>query len=332
VRSRAVPLALWVLLASAVASAQQPLGTPKAPPSGVSGQPPQISSSVDRTAIWVADRVTYSVDLACAPGVDVLLDDMSKEKLRLNGLEIVSTDATATTDAEGRTTHHLRYVLTTYKVDVPALTIEPLTVRYYAARPGQRLQESAPAGEVRIPGATIAFRSTLPDNPATSVLRDGRTPVPRPWIFARARQVGVAAVVLSLAPAAFVLAGAIGRRTRAVTSKRSKRRVRADHRATLERLRALEVATEEDRRRAYDEISTAVREHVAERSHVAATALTAKELDAALAAAGGRLPRESIASLLAACDAARYAPPRALPSAEQCRDAVTTAEQVLASR
>ena len=156
---RSVPFAVWLLLAPAVASAQQP---------------PHVSSSVDRTAIWIADHVTYAVDLACAPGVDVLLDDISKEKLRLTGLEIVSTDATATTDAEGRTTHHLRYVLTTYKVDVPALSIEPMTIRYYAARPGQRLQESAPAGEVRIPGAAIAFRSTLPDNPSTSVLRDGR--------------------------------------------------------------------------------------------------------------------------------------------------------------
>lgn len=302
-------------------------------PAVASAQPaPQVSSSVDRTAIWVSDRVTYSVDLVCAPGVDVLLDDISKEKLRLTGLEIVSTDQTATTDAEGRTAHHLRYVLTTYKVDLPVLAIEPITIRYYAARPGQRLQESAPAGEVRIPGATIAFRSTLPDNPSTSVLRDGREPAARSWVFARARQLGLAAVILSLAPAAFVLAGAIRRRARGAVAKRSKRRVRADHRATLEHLRSWDVATEDDRRRAYDEISTAVREHVASHSHVVATALTAEELDAALASAGGRLPRESIAALLAACDAARYAPPRALPSAEQCRDALTTAEQLLAGR
>jgi hypothetical protein len=309
-----VPFAVWLLLAPAVASAQQP---------------PHVSSSVDRTAIWIADHVTFAVDLVCAPGVDVLLDDISKEKLRLTGLEIVSTDATAMTDAEGRTTHHLRYVLTTYKVDVPALSIEPMTIRYYAARPGQRLQESAPAGEVRIPGAAIAFRSTLPDNPSTSVLRDGRAPASRRWAFASSRQLGLAAVIVSIAPAAVVLAGAIGRRTRAVVVTRSKRRVRADHRATLERLKSLDVATEDDRRRAYDEISTAVREHVAARSRVPAPALTAEELDAALTSAGGRLPRESITALVSACDAARYAPARALPSAEQCRDALTTAEQLL---
>jgi hypothetical protein len=312
--SRSVPLAVWVLLVPAVAWAQQP---------------PQVSSSVDRTAVWIADRVTYSVDLVCAPGVDVLLDDISKEKLRLTGLEIVSTDATATTDAEGRTTHHLKYVLTTYKADAPVLSIEALTIRYYAARPGQRLQESAPAGDVRIPGATIAFRSTLPDNPSTSVLRDSREPAPRPWAFSRSRQLGLAAVIVSLAPAAFVLVGAIRRRTHAVVAKRSKRRVRADHRAALERLRSLDVASEDDRRRAYDEISAAIREHVASRSHVPAPALTAEELDAALASARGRLPREPITALLSACDVARYAPPRALPPAEQCREALATAEQLL---
>jgi len=316
-RVRFVPLTVWLLLAPAVAWAQSS---------------PQVSSSVDRTAVWVADRVTYSVDILCAPGVDVLLDDISKEKIHLTGLEIVSTDATATTDAEGRTTHRLRYVLTTYKVDVPVLSIDAMTIRYYAARPGQRLQESAPAGEVRIPGATIAFRSTLPDNASTSVLRDGREPALRPWVFARARQLGLAAVILSLAPAAFVLAGAIRRQTHAAAAKRSKRRVKIDHRAMLERLKSLDVATEDDRRRAYDEISTAVREHVAARSHVPATALTAEELDAALASAGGRLPRESITALLSASDAARYAPPRTLPSAEQCRDALSSAEQILTGR
>src|SRR5262249_20122763 len=50
-----------VVLATGMASAQPP-------------PPPQVVSSVDRTAIWISDRVTYSVDLVCAPGVDVLLD------------------------------------------------------------------------------------------------------------------------------------------------------------------------------------------------------------------------------------------------------------------
>jgi len=292
--------------------------------------PPVLaSSSVDRTAIWVADRVTYSIHLVCAPNVDVLLDDLSKEKLRVNGLEIVSTDASATTDADGRTVHRLQYVLTTYRVDTASPSIEPLVVRYYARKPGQRLQDSAPAGEVQVPGAAIAFRSVLPDNQPTFAIRDTSAPAARPWFFASTRQLGLALVILSLAPAALVAATLVRQRTRSTAAHRSKRRARADHRAALERLRSLDVATEEERRRAYDEISTAVREHVAAHSRVPATALTADEIDRALASAGGRVPRESVTSLLAACDAARYAPPDAMPSAEQCRDALSTAEHLI---
>ena len=103
----------------------------------------QVRASVDRTAIWVADRVTYAIDIVCARGVEILLDDLAKEKLRLNGLEVVSSDSTTTTDAAERTTYRLRYVLSTYRVDVPALSIDPLSARYYERRPGQRISTAA---------------------------------------------------------------------------------------------------------------------------------------------------------------------------------------------
>jgi hypothetical protein len=290
-------------------------------------QAPQVRASVDRTAIWAGDRINYVVDIVCARGVEILLDDVAKEKLRANGLDIVTSDSTTTTDASERTTYRLRYVLTTYRVDVPSLSIEPLSARYYERRPGQRLQDIAPAGEVQIPGAVIAFRSTLPDQPAYE-LRDGRLPVPRHGVLARTDSIGLALVVVSLVPAAFVAVALLRRRTRKA-GRRSARQARLDHRATLERLRSLDVTTEQDRRRAYDEISAAVRQHLASTSGVPAASLTATEVDAALETAGGRVSRESVTSLLASCDDARYGPPHALPSAQTCRAALSTAEQVL---
>ena len=292
----------------------------------------QVRSSVDRTAIWVADRVTFTVDVVCDRGVDILLDDLAKEKLRVNGLDILSSDATATTDAAERTTHRLRYVLTTYRVDLPSVSVEPISVRYYARRPGQRLQDMAPAGEVTVPGTVIAFRSTLPDNQPASGLRDARVAATRLPFFTRAQQIGLALVVVSLAPALLVAAAAVRRRTVRRPGHRSARQVKKDRDDTLERLRALDVATEEERRRAYDEISTAVRAHVAASSGVPAASLTAGELDAALAGARGRVPRESVMALLATCDEARYGPSHALPSAQACREALATAQQVLGGR
>jgi hypothetical protein len=294
--------------------------------------PVRVRSSVDRTAMWTADRVTFTVDLICDRGVDILLDDLAKEKVRVNGLDIVSSDATATTDAAERTTHRLRYVLTTYRVDLPSLSVEPISVRYYARRPGQRLQDMAPAGEVTVPGAVIAFRSTLQDNQPSYGLRDARAAATRLPFFARAQQIGLALVVVSLAPALLVAAAAIRRRTVRRPGHRSARQVKKEREGTLERLQALDVSTEEERRRAYDEISTAVRAHVAASSGIPASSLTAVELDAALASGRGRVPRESVTTLLATCDEARYGPPQALPSAQACREALATAQQVLRGR
>lgn len=292
----------------------------------------QVRSSIDRTAIWTADRVTFTVDVICDRGVDILLDDLAKEKLRVNGLDIVSSEATATTDAAERTTHRLRYVLTTYRVDLPAVSVEPISVRYYARRPGQRLQDMAPAGEVTVPGAVIAFRSTLQDNQPSYGLRDARAAATRLPFFTRAQQIGLALVVVSLAPALLVAVAAVRRRTVRLPGHRSARQLKKERDDTLERLRTLDVATEEERRRAYDEISTAVRAHVASAAGVPAASLTAAELDAALATTRGRVRREAVVPLLAACDEARYGPPQTLPSAQACREALATAQQVLTGR
>jgi hypothetical protein len=321
---RAAPavFVLSCLFAPAAASAQ----------SAARVDPPRVVSSVDRTAIWIADRVAFNVEIVCAPGVDILLDDVAKEKLRANGLEVLSSDASVTTDASERTTHRMRYVLTTYRVDNPSPSIEAMSVRYYARRPGERLQDVAPAGEVQVPGALLAFRSTLPDSQGDFTLRDGRAAPPRRIVFARAAQFGLGLVVLSLAPAAALAIATLRRRTAGKPARRSARQAKQDQRATLERLRSLDVTTVEDRRRACEEIAAAVRGHVASHTHVPAAALTSAEIDAALAERGGRIPRETVVALLAVCDEARYRPSQAALSAEACRDAISSAEQVLTGR
>ena len=295
-------------------------------------EPPAVRSSVDRTALWIADRVVFTVEIVCAPGVDILLDDVAKEKLRLNGLDVVSSDTAVATDAADRTTHTLRYVLTTYRVDNPSPSIEAMSVRYYARRPGERLQDVAPAGDVRVPGAVLAFRSTLPETQGDFAVRDGRGAAPRRAFFVRAPQVGLALVVLALAPAAALMVTAVRRRTAGKPARRSARHAKQDQRATLERLRALDVSTPEDRRRACEEIGGAVRGYVASHTQVPATALTPAEIDAALQTRGGRIPRETVVSLLTTVDEARYRPASAPLSPEACRDAIASAEQVLAGR
>jgi hypothetical protein len=293
---------------------------------------PSVTAGVDRTAFWIGDRIVYTVDVVCGPDTDILPDDLAKEKLRLNGLEVLSSDVVTTREASDVITYRVVFVLTTYRVDNPSPSIEPIGVRFYARRAGQRLQNVAPAGEVRVPGAALALRSTLPENQIELALRDRRLPTPRQSVFARAAPIGLALVVVSVVPALVVAASAVRRRRAGQPARRSARQTRHDERAALERLRAIDVSNEADRRRALDEISTAVRGFVAAHSRVPAAALTATELDSALAAAGGRVSREAVVSLLAMCDEARYRPAAAVPSAEACRDALASAEQVLAGR
>src|SRR5262249_52536072 len=115
----------------------------------------EVRTSLSQTAVWVADRVTYSITLACRKGVDILADDLAKDKLHAEGLEILTSDSTQTTDRDDRTTYTFSYELTTYRVDLRQLTVAPLTVRYYVKRAGQRIGDASPAGEVQVPAAVV---------------------------------------------------------------------------------------------------------------------------------------------------------------------------------
>jgi hypothetical protein len=215
-------------------------------------------------------------------------------------------------------------------VDQPELGIAPLSVRYYVKKPGMRLQDAAPAGEVHVPGAVVAFRSALPDRQDTAVLRDGRAPAPRARWYALAQPVGLGLVIAAFAPVV-VLGGAVVNGRRRVVHK-SRRQVRADERASLESARAADLETVDGRREAYTRINAVVREHLTEACGIAGPSLAPAEIAAALAARSTTVPPETIAALLAECERARYGPAAALPSAGACRDAIAQAEQVVAVR
>jgi len=259
-----------------------------APPSDV-----DVRTSLDKTAIWVADRVTYAVTITCAKGVDILADDLSRDKLHVEGLEILGSDSDRTTGRDDRTIYTFRYHLTSYRVDLPDLKIAPLTVRYYVKRPGQRIGDAAPAGEAQVPGAVVAFRSALPDGQETYAVRDGRGARARRLRYAWLQPIGLALVLISIVPAAVAVIGTVRRRD------------------------------------AYSRLSALVRDHVRSATGVDAAALTPPEIEAAVARRGGRVPMEVVSSVLAACDQARYALPDALPSSEACRAAIEQAAQVI---
>jgi hypothetical protein len=289
----------------------------------------EAHAALDRSAVWVADRFTYVVQITCRRGFDILTDDLSRDKLRLEGPDVLGVDTTRDDRGNGVTAYRIVYYLTTYRFDPPVQKIGELNVRYYVRRPGQRLDDVAPAGEVRVPGASVAVRSLLPDEQDTAEFRSMRPPAPRRAIFASLQPLGLGLVVVSIVPAVLWAAVLIGR-ARPKRAQRSARQVRNTERTSLDALRSIDLKTEAGRREAYDRVSALVREHLHHTCGVPAEGLTAQEIGPALLARGNEVPVDLVTALLAACERARYGTPDQLASADECRAAIEQAGQVVA--
>jgi hypothetical protein len=291
-----------------------------------------VKSSLDHTAMWVADRITYTIDFICRPGVEMLADDLAKEKLGLEGLSVVDADASDAPGPDGTTVRRYRFFLTTYQVDMPTLTIAPLNVRYVSRRPGQRPEDAVPAGEVRVPGATVAFRSVLPDDRDVASIRDLRPAAARRPIFGLLRSIGLGLVIVSIVPVLFVAVAVVRERRVPRPKRRSMRAVRQESRSSLDAVRAGDLTTVEGRREAFGQIDAIVREHLKAAFHLPGPNLTSAELAPAVAAAGAHVPVETLTSVLSLCEQARYGPPHAMPSLEICRETIDQAEQLVTKR
>jgi len=289
-----------------------------------------VRTFVDRPAAFVGDRVTYTIEVTCKRGMDVLIDDLSRDRLALEGLDIVGSDVTQEAGPGESTVYRLRYYATTYRVDVPALKITPPAVRYYVKRAGQRPDGAAPSGEVRVPGLSIPFRSLLPDDSDEVGLRDDRPATARPAAFVMLRSAGIGLVIVSIVPVLFAAAEIIRRRP-ASGPRRSTRSVRHEERASLDAVRAIDLTTIDGRREAYTRLDTLVREHLRHACGVPGPSLTSSEIVPALAGRSGRVPIELASAVLTACELARYGPPHHGPSADACREAIEQAEQVIST-
>lgn len=315
----AVGLAGLLILALSVAISAQRQTSPAprqaaAAPSTTT-PPVEVHTSVSHTAVWVGDRVTYSIELRCAPLVDIVTEDLATERLKVDGLEIrdvvIDRDATEA----GRLTYRVAYSLVTFNVEAPALKIGEIPVRYSIRRPGQRPEDPAPpSGEVRIPPLTLALRSTLPDTEVPAQIRDGRPLQPLPRRVALARPVGIGLLVVAAAPVGLLLFN-LARRASRLRSRGPRRVTRRERRASFEEIKALDVASPSTQREAYAKLDALIRDHARQTSGIAAAALTPSELPGAMQ------------TLLAECERAKYAPQP--PDPERWSSVLLEAEQIL---
>lgn len=288
----------------------------------------RVRSWVSQTAVWVGDPVEFVAEFVCPPHVDVIADDVARDKLKVEGLEIVGVSDERHAAADGATTRRFRYRLSTYETGSPALRIAAWPVRYYLQRPGERAEDVTPSGEVQVPGATIARRSTLPDEIPGLDLRTAGTLAEMPMVLRLARPLGAGLIVLAAVPLTIWIAALIVRR-RVRVKRPGARTARAHARSALEEIRAIDTQSDAGRREAYGRLERAVRQHLADTRGIPAHALSAAELAARLQAAGSP-QADAAAELVAECERARYGPLDRLPPAERFDATLETAERMLA--
>ena len=320
------PLVLAFLTAAA---AQQRRPSPPAaatrPPAA--SQPIEVRTSVSKVAVWVGDRVTYSIELRCAPMVDIVTDDLATERLHVEGLEIRDVAIDRDTSDPGRLTYRVNYTLVTFNVEAPALRIGEIPVRYSIRRPGQLAGEQThPAGEVRIPALRLILRSALLDGDVPVEIRDGRPLQPLPRRVALAQPFGIGLLVIAAAPVGLLVLN-IARRARRARPTGPKRVTRRERRASLEEIKALDVASPDVRRDAYARLDVWIRDLARQTTGIAAAALTPPELSGAIAHPERAPHLEQIQTLLVECERAKYAPQP--PDRERWSAALIEAEQLL---
>ena len=287
-----------------------------------------VRTSIDRTAMWVADRLTYTIELTCKRGIEVVADDLSRDKLKTEGLDIIGSETDSRSALDGATIYRFRYELTTYRTDSQTLKIAPLTVRYAVRRAGGRLEDAAPAGDVQVPGTTVALRSVLPEDQDPSGIRSDKPPTARPLRFSTLQPIGIGLLIVSALPALVAIATLV-RRSRRPRVRRSGRAARQETRASLESARAMDVGTPEARREVLTQLDALVRDHLRDACGVAAASLTPHEIPFALATTSTKVPATLVADVLATCEVARYAPAQGIPSADACRRTIEHVEEIV---
>jgi len=295
----------------------------------------EVRAWPSRTALWVGDRVTYTVELRLGPRVEILADDLSRDKLRPEGLEVVGYEAGRETARDGAAIQTFRFDLAAFELPRPgfSLRVGPLPVRYYVRTPGRGPAETAPSGEVLVPPLLLGFRSTIPDGLESYAARDVR---PAPGFSrgaALAGPLGWSLILAAIVPVV-VWGAAAARRVRRprATARRASRTAESVTRAGLAALAQLDPASAPARREGYDRLDALLRSYLADSLGVPAAGLTPPEVETALS---GRPPDGrggALAAVLAECELARYSPPAMLPGPDQFARAVREAERVLARR
>jgi hypothetical protein len=329
---RRLSFALLVAVAiAATASAQPARRTPRKvapPPAPEAPSDVRVRSYLTQSAAWVGDPIDFVVEIDLAPGVEVVAADLAPEALVVEGLELGASQSSTQPRSDGWQTVTRTYRLTPWDI-TPPKRVAPITVRF--RRPvttgGTSADGATAAAEVVVPGATLAMRSTLPDDGSADGVRTSAIAAPTPAWIGWFRPVGLGLIALGIAPVVLWLATRF-RRPAPSRPRPSSRSLRARLSSMFQELQIIDTSTPDGRRRAYDRLDADLRAYVTESEQVPALSLTANELRGRLSGKT-RVPAETVCDALAECEVARYGPEDRVPAADALRATIERLESDL---
>ena len=295
-KPRSLSLTLLPLLLSM--GAAWGAGAPGAP------EPFALQVRTNRTALWVGDRLEYTVRVEHSPGVEFILDHLKKEEMNLQPFELLEVRSSTAQLPRGRRLLEVRLLLTIYDTSHPEATVPSFNL-FYFPRGQARGKEESPAEILTVPPLAVGIRSTL-TGPGESI-RDYKDALP-------VRVAGwMAPLILGLCGLA-ILAGYVAWlavvqvRSGFWKKKLAERARKKSFGESLEEIREAPAESPQELESFYQKASEILRGMAAEKLGNGA-GLAPQEMEAELRKAGaGERHAALLGALLDQCDHIRYAP------------------------
>jgi hypothetical protein len=272
--------------------------------------------------------VTYTVEVVCSPGYDISEDDLARDRLPLEGLEVRAADTARQAGNDGTVRHVARFQLASYTPDRERLRIGPMSIPYYRRQADGRTVDRLPVGSVEVRAEDIALRSTLP-NPGETVIRTPTSPLLLPRLVRLLYPFGIALAVLPVV----TIVGALAVRAKRASSREEGPEPQrpTDYRQALDEIRQVhDQGDSEAVRQAFARLDHLLREFLAD-GGMEAQSLTPDELESRGGAAGEMTPQRAVAGVLRECERARYAGPNQPPTPDRLVRALDEAATVIVS-
>lgn len=273
--------------------------------------PVHLTTRVDRTALWVGDRIHYRVLAEHPPAIHFVTDNLKESSLNLLPFEIVSINFATGEGSAGNRTLLVDLILTTYQTTPGELEIPAFSLFFFQDDAAVASGAERAAESLSVPAVPIALRSTLPAE--HNELRDLPTPPATPWRRRLAGTLPMVFLLLSLLLAAPALLQ--GRRLRSDQHAiRARRTRRANAAAELLSLSSRGIGDEAAAADFFDATHAALREFLAASSLTATSGKMAREVSellrdgSALAPDAPAAALAAVPELLQLCDQVRYAP------------------------